>query len=472
MIELYPHQESDINKLREELKRHKAVLLRAPTGYGKTAVACYMIKSATERAKRTIFMVHRKELTTQTSKTLYDVGIQHSFIAAGMPYSDKPLCHVAIINSLHRRLDELQPPEFLIVDEAHLSMSRSWSEVVEWAKKGGAYVVGLTATPWRMNGDGLKKHFDAMIDGPSVAWLIENKFLSDYRVFAPTELDTSKFHIKQGEYAIEDVENEMMKPKLIGDVVANWLKYAGGQRTVVFAPSVKVSEEVVRQFRLNGIPAAHLDANIPKNERKEIVEGFADGKHLVLSNVNIMTEGFDLSSFAGRSVPIEAVILYTPTMSLSRHLQSIGRALRPKPYPAIIIDHTNNIRRHGFPTDDFDWSLEDRPKRKRREAEEPKTTIRTCPKCYYVHPPSPCCPECGHIYEVKSREIDVEDGELDELLWKEKRKKRAIEERACKTLQELVALGKARGYQFPYGWAKHKMRLREGKKATIDLSGC
>jgi len=450
MITLRPYQEESICALRDSFKEFRRLLYVAPTGSGKGIVIAFMIENAIKKGKRVILQCHRRILTTQLSNTLKKVGVEHGFIAAGYKYDPKPMCHIAIVNTLSRRMDKVARPDFLIIDEAHISGGQT-EKILKWVED--AFVVGVTASPCKLSGKGLGDHYTKMVKGKSVAWLIENKFLSEYKYYAPaSQINLKGIRTKNGDYDVHQIEAEVMKPKLVGDVVENYRKYADGKRTILFAPSIKASKEIVAAFNAAGIQAAHLDGETEDEIRTDAIKDFADGKILLLSNVAIMTEGFDLNNFCNSDVPIEAVILYTATKSLAKHLQCIGRALRPKPTPAIIIDHGSGYKRFGLPDDEQKWTLADRPK---KEAAQRTISIRQCPKCYNVHFPAPVCDACGHIYEIKSRQIEKEAGELTEIKRNNKR-----DEWRCKTLEDFIALGKARGYEHPYGWAKHKMRVR------------
>lgn len=450
MITLRPYQTESIHDLRASFKEFKRLLYVAPTGSGKGIVIAFMIENAIKRGKRVILQCHRRILTTQLSNTLKKMGVEHGLIAAGYKYDPKPMCHIAIVNTLSRRMDKVEKPDFLIIDEAHICGGQT-ERILEWV--GDAFVIGVTASPCKLSGKGLGDHYVKMVKGKSVSWLIENKFLSDYKYYAPaSQINLTGVKVKNGEYDVHQIEAEVMKPKLIGDVVENYRKYATGKRTILFAPSIKASKEIVAAFNQAGIPAAHLDGETADEIRGDAIREFADGKVLLLSNVAIMTEGFDLNNFCNSNVPIEAVILYTATKSLAKHLQCIGRALRPKSEPAIIIDHGSGYKRFGLPDDEQRWTLADRPK---RVAKEHEISLRTCEVCFHVFLPEPVCPACGHMNKTKERIIPTAKGELVEVNRNIKQ-----EEWKCKTLAEFVALGKARGYQFPYGWAKHKMRLK------------
>jgi superfamily II DNA or RNA helicase len=303
----------------------------------------------------------------------------------------------------------------VLVHNCHHTSAAGWAKIVKWARAGGTRIVGLTATPWRLSGEGLSDFFDHMVQGVDVEWLIEHGFLSKYRAFCPANPDMSEIHERSGDFVQDEVEEVMMRRAIISDFVGQWKQKALGKRTIGFAASIKHSKALVDEFNVNGIPAAHVDANTPPEQRRAHIMDFASGVTPVIFNVDLFGEGFDLSAIAGRDVPIECVIQGRPTLSLSLHLQQLGRGLRPKSEPAIFLDHAGNIMRHGLPDSPREWSLKGRIKKKRGE-EETLEAMRRCPMCFSCHAPHiKECPECHHVYEVKSRILDEVDGSLKEM---------------------------------------------------------
>jgi superfamily II DNA or RNA helicase len=460
MIELFPDQLTFVDGLRDAFRNHQSVMGCAATGFGKTVTSAYIAKSATERKKRVIFSVHRDNLLTQTSGTFNDFRIPHGFIASGMPYHRDTYLHVASILTLQRRLDKIEPPDLLVIDEAHLAMAKGWKTVADYFRARGTKVLGNSASPQRLDGKSLRDLFDTMVMGPEVRWLMDNGRLSDYEYYAPDVPDMSTIRKQMGDYDQRTAGELMDKPKLIGSVVANYKRLAMGRRTVCFCINVRHSLNTVAEFIANGVPAAHIDGNTPSGERKRILNDFADGKILVLCNVELVTTGFDLSAQVGRDVPVECVILCRPTMSLALFVQMVGRALRRKAYPAIILDHAGNSLRHGFPDDPRYWNLDGDEVTPTGPREGPPPPV-TCTGCYrQVRRPAPShCPHCGKRLMAEAKPIVVAEGDLvlqTDDLKAAIRFTRAQEERDAKTLQELVALGAQRGYASPQTWAFKK----------------
>lgn len=458
MIEPHMHQHDFINGIRDAFRSHRSVMGQAATGFGKTVVSAYIAQAASAKGNRVIFSVHRQDLITQTAKTFHQFGIRHGYIAAGLPYDNTALVHIASIDTLRNRMAMVQVPDLFVIDEAHLAMAAGWQKVTDYFKSKGARVLGNSATPSRLDGKPLLDLFDTMVCGPSVRWLMDNGYLSDYRYFAPNMPDLSGVRTKMGDFDKAQLANEMDKPKLTGDVVEHYIKIANGTRTLAFCTNIAHSQHTAAAFNASGIPAHHIDGGTPRQERKRIIKAFADGEYKVLTNVELITTGFDLSAQVDMDVPIETCILIRPTQSLALHLQMVGRALRRKPYPAIIIDHAGNSMRHGFPDDEREWTLAGKQKGSKGPADNGPPPPITCDKCFNQvrRPAPPACPHCGKLFKADAKPVEVAEGELRELTAADKRAIRArlVQEQAdAKTLGELVALAQKRGYKSPQQWA-------------------
>jgi DNA repair protein RadD len=449
------YQDAIIDETRVKLRTSRRVLVQLPTGGGKTVVGGKMIESAASKGHRAFFTVHRRELIDQTVATFNDVGIPHGVVApAFMP---RPLERVQVcsIDTLKHRIQKqsgiLVPPKFIMVDEAHHVAAAGWRKVLEAFPD--AFVVGLSATPERLDGKGLDDIFDDIVVGPSTRWLIENGFLCDYRAFAPTTPDLSGVHTSMGDYAKGEASAAMDKPKITGDAIKHYQRLARGKSAVAFCVSVEHSQHVAASFREAGIVAWHVDGTTPAGERAEAIRAFRNGEIRVLSNVDLLGEGFDLPS-------LDVSILLRPTKSLALYLQQVGRALRiaPGKKRALILDHAGNIARHGLPDDEREWSLAGRDKRKKKAGAA--IDARQCPVCFALHRPAPKCPECGHEYGTAPRTIEEVEGELLEIDVAEQRRQTAREQAMARTIEELVELGKRRNYKNPAAWAAHVMTAR------------
>lgn len=456
MLTLRPYQEDVINKLRVAMRSHKAVLAVSPCGSGKTALATKMLGAAAQRGKRSFFICHRAELIEQTAAAFKKSDISFGYIASGyIPNPYEPI-QIVSIDTLKGRLDKVQSPDFCVWDEVHHCRAAGWSTVRTAYDK--AHHVGLTATPERLDGLGLGSHFTHMVKGPTIKWLIDNGYLCDYKLYAaPRVPDFSQVHTKMGDYDKKELTDIMDKPHITGDAISHYQKLSAGKRAVVFCVNIEHSRHVTEQFKSVGISAEHLDGKTPKEERRKIINRFRIGQTKVLCNVGIISEGFDLPG-------IETVIVLRPTASLGLYVQMVGRALRPvegKPH-AIILDHAGNAMRHGLPDDDREWTLEGK---KRTKKDKTEVSIRQCPQCYAVHHIAPSCPNCGFVYVVNiNRDVQVVDGELEEVDKDALRRKMKQEQGNARTLDQLVALAKARKYKNPHAWAGYIFTARQAKK--------
>ena len=451
------YQEDLIGQARERIRAgDKSILMVAPTGAGKTALASFMLGTSADRGLKSVFVVHRRELVTQSSRTFDKVGIRHGIIAAGFGETRSASVQIASIQTLAQR-GLPWSPDMIIFDEAHHIASETWDRFAN--KHKAATQIGLTATPCRLDGRGLGDWFDTMVEGPTTAWLIENGFLSPYRLFAPSSPDMTGVKSRAGDWANAEVADRMDKPSITGDAIHHYQKLCDGARAIVFATNIEHSQHIAAQFEAAGYPAAHLDGKTDRGTRDRMLAEFTAGRIKIISNVDLFGEGFDVPA-------IEAAILLRPTQSTGLYLQQVGRALRTSEGKerAIILDHAGNALRHGLPDEIRDWNLDAKPKTKReRDADVPP--LKQCDSCYAVHAPAAECPVCGNIYETKTREIEVRAGELIEIDREMIAQARKKEQSKAQSLDDLITLATARKYKNPWAWANHVHKARQKKYA-------
>jgi superfamily II DNA or RNA helicase len=471
VIHLRDYQSDCIGEIRAAYRAgRRSPLLVSPTGSGKTVMFAYISQGTSRKGNRVLILVHRQELVDQTCRTLLAFGVDHGVIAAGRSPDRTHAVQVGSVQTVVRRLDYFRP-DLIIIDEAHHGTAGSWRKVLDANPQ--ARILGVTATPERLDGKGLKDVFDDLIRGPEVSWLIDNGHLSRPRYYAPPQAaNLTGLHMRGGDYAKDELAKAMDDKAITGDAVEHYARICGGVPAVAFCVSVAHAQHVAEQFQAAGFRAAVLDGTLDRDSRRDRVKALGDGRLQVLTSCEIINEGFDLPI-------VTAAILLRPTMSLGLHLQQVGRVLRPAPGKdrAIILDHVGNLARHGFAEDVRDWSLEGRPKKKKRKADdEADVNVRQCPSCYCAHAPAASCPECGHVYQLTQREIEVRDGTLVELDVWAVRRQRKDEQRGAQTLNDLIALGRARNYKNPAVWARHIWNARQGKSRhhapAIDAGGC
>lgn len=451
-MELRDYQVGLIEQLREGYKAgHMRQLAVSPTGSGKTVLFSFICRSSVQRGQRAIVLAHRAEILTQIEATLDKVGVRHGAIQAGKPMTSAPVL-VASVQTLARRLDKVTAPDLIIVDEAHHGVAGQYVDIMAAYSK--SRVLGVTATPERLDGRGLGSMFSRMVMGPSVATLIERGFLARPEYYAPTTVDMAGVKKVAGEFSRSESEAKVDKPQITGDVIRHYRKHLHDKRAVAFCVSVAHAKHVAETFRANGIPAAEIEGSMGAEDRRKLVDDLGSGALKVLTSCELISEGFDIPA-------IDGAILLRPTASLAMHLQQIGRALRscPGKTRAVILDHVGNTMRHGFAETAREWSLDGRPARKKAEGERPPP--KTCAQCFAVFD-GPRCPQCGEVPQ-REREIEQVDGELSKVSKEEieARFMRRREEAQCKSLGDWIKLAKARGYA--PGWAFHRHRARGGK---------
>jgi superfamily II DNA or RNA helicase len=435
-----------------------SLLLVAPTGWGKTCVFSALAARLSQAGKRVFILVHRAELLDQVSATLTQLGVEHGCIAPERPNYGKRLVQVASVFTLARRLADYRPPDLCIIDEAHHAIkTTTWGRVLSaWHQSAR---LGVTATPERLSGEGLRDTFDSMLAGPSVKDLIAQGHLSDYRLFAPPVTYTEGIHRRMGDYDKRELSSAVDKPKITGSAVEHYLRIAEGKRALVFCVSISHAHHVAETFKVAGLNAQYIDGKMGVWERRSLIERFRTGGIRILTSCDLISEGFDLPA-------IEVAILLRPTQSLALYLQQVGRALRPypgKPY-ALILDHAGNALRHGLPDDERQWSLEGREKRLGGHSEA-SVGCRTCGHCFAaVRSGTAVCPYCQWVFPIESREVEQVDGGLEEIDRQRLRVQQRREVGQAKEFTDLLRIQHQRGYRS--GWAWHVQQARARKRGV------
>lgn len=379
-------------------------LLVLPTGAGKTVCFAWLVAKLQPTGQRVAIVAHRRELIRQASAKLG--AVPHGIIAAG----HRPTPHaiqVGSVQTMARR--DLKPFDVLVIDEAHHAVSGQYEKLI--AANPGARILGVTATPERLDGRGLGEVFDTLIEGPTVAELTAGGFLSPVRTFAPSKPpDIRAVATQAGDYMTRELAVVMDKPTITGDAVAHYVQHAAGWPAIAFCVSVQHAINTAEAFRSEGWRAAHVDGAMPEADRDRAIRGLSDGSVSVLTSCALIDEGLDIPN-------VRAVIDLCPTQSRGRFMQRVGRGMRPAPGKARLIhlDHAGNTFTHGAPDWPHVWTLDGTPRRNRTAP-----AVAQCPDCYALHSPAPRCPACGHDYETAAaaraaREAERVAGELSML---------------------------------------------------------
>lgn len=273
--------------------------------------------------------------------------------------------------------------------------------------------IGFTATPERLDGRGLRESFDDLVLGPTVNELVTGGFLSYPVVYRPPQEQSADYHVKRGDFDVDEQQKAMSERRIVGDVIDHYRRHFNGAPAICFCVNVEHTRLMAAQFSNAGYLALPVYGDMADGDRDTALRGLADGSVQVVTSCDLISEGFDTPAVAG-------CILLRRTMSLGLYLQQVGRALRTcqgKDH-AIILDHAGNYYLHGHVLADRSWSL-DSERRDPRKVRPPVTT--PCPQCYGVWPGTPRkCPACGFEFAAaaapKPRDFSAIEGELVEAL--------------------------------------------------------
>lgn len=467
MIELRGYQKKTIELVRDEIRNgNKRILIVLPTGAGKSHCLGEIALGAVSKDNTVLALMHRRQLVTQLVDFFSQAGVHADIIMSGVESVLKSKVQVGTIQTYHRRLqlERLEDNRFFVqaavcmIDEAHHALSKTYQTVL--SNYEDKIIIGVTATPVLSSGVGMGNFFQAIVSPVSVQDLVDSKYLVPGIYYGPSTPDLSKVKTVMGDYHKTELNKVMNQPKLIGDVVENWLRLADGRKTMVFAVKVNHSKALCHEFQRMGIIAEHLDAHHDDDERNEVLDRFRSGETKVLSNVALYTEGTDIPE-------IECIVLARPTKSLGFHLQMIGRGARPYPGKKdfLVLDHGGNIERLGFYEDEVEWTLDGKElgyKKKQRKGEK---RILTCDMCLFAFT-GPRCPQCGHEIKDYGKKVAALDAELVELKGK-KPEPTMLEKKQFFGMLEYYR--RSKGYA--PGWSAHKYK-EKFKRWPKGLKDC
>lgn len=422
-------------------KGSKNVVVVLPTGGGKSLLSGHKVK---QQNGASCIVAHREELTSQMALAVARCGVRHRIIGnsdlvktivqdqmteLGKTLFD-PNAPVAVagVDTLIRRKEQLKAwlPQvgLWVMDEAHhVLRENKWGEAVRMFPNARGF--GVTATPERSDGKGIGSsasgYFDEMVVGPSMRWLIENNYLCDYiyngqcHIYCPpNDLDLSKVDVsdKTGEYVQPQLKKAVRDSHIVGDIVKHYLQIARGRLGVVFATDLETAADITANFQQHGVRAEFVSGKTPGAQRSELIRRFRRRDLDVLVNVDLFGEGFDLPA-------LEVVMFARPTKSYALYCQMFGRALRwlQGKLHAVIIDHVNNVLRHGLPDAPRTWSLGDRQKKAKNGSADDDIKLKICAECTRPYERVLiACPYCGSVPVPGNRSSPLfVDGDLTQL---------------------------------------------------------
>lgn len=362
--ELRDYQVESKKKIYNAWQKHRSVMFQMPTGTGKTRLFVSIVKDlhnwgiTNKKAVKTLILAHRQELIEQISENVgYHYGLAHGVIMSRFWQQENLPTQIASVQTLKRRLNKWKEKGFdlIIVDEAHHALAETYVTILKTFPN--AKVLGVTATPYRMNRASFKPLFDELITSKSVGEFINTCWLSNYEYFSVKPdsniqklIDNIDEFAFDGDYAESALTRIFDNVKIRAKIVDTYLKYAKGKRGIVYTIDITHNNHVRDEFIKAGIKAVAIDSHTPKERRKELVSDFRKGKIDILCNVNIFSEGFDCPD-------VEFIQLARPTQSLSMYLQQVGRGFRitEGKEKVIFLDNVGLYNRFGLPSIRRQW---------------------------------------------------------------------------------------------------------------------
>lgn len=361
------HYQQDLkSKIYKEWLTKQSVMLQMPTGTGKTKLFCSIINDVhrfgveNKKAFKTLVLTHKEELVRQVYLELGPKYRIASGIIQGrtMEFPELPV-QVACVPTLIRRLEKwtFKDFDFIIIDEAHHIKAESYQKIIKAFDR--AKLLGLTATPYRLSGEGFTKEFDSLITSPTIKEFQKDGFLSQYHYysigkdsFVQRTIDGIVKEDIQGDYDSNELSRLYDKDKIRAQIVETYQKYAKDKKGIVYTINQEHNKHLLDAFTEEGIKAAAIDSKTDSMKRTELIEDFRKGKYDILLNVNIFSEGFDCPD-------IEFIQLARPTKSMSMYLQQVGRGLRPHENKdaVIILDNVGLYNRFGLPSAKRNWEF-------------------------------------------------------------------------------------------------------------------
>lgn len=448
---LYGHQSDMVDRLRNSIARHRASILQAPPGTGKTRMAKWMLGTASNRQSllstqtgKSLFAVHRRGLVDNASSSFKEYPeLPHGVLMAGIKHDASRSVQVASIDTLLSWFCEggnyswTESFDMIVYDECHSHHSKLQTFLSAHNKfrldHGLAmpYVIGLSATP---QAEGLADLYKEIVRGPETQWLIDSGFLKPYRYFRATQGKLGLL-VKRGDEYTSDSVSEAMAG-LSGDLVRDWKQWAEGRATVGFFPRRTHAQEAQEALSNAGVKAEYVDGDTDDDRRRTLYRWLNTGVIDYLCNVGVVERGTDIPR-------VGCVQMCTAVGNIVRWFQMIGRGsrLHPDVPDCIVLDHGGGLK-HGFFEDSIQWTLDWSCRPSKDHIARPRIE---CPRCKAVYRGGKC-KNCGYeptARERKSQGLEFDGTELKEVKPRERSKTKEKQSSEQIMVSALYAAGRS-----------------------------
>lgn len=435
---LRDYQQDIYNKIRTALTHHLNPCAVLPCRAGKTYIMEEICENAHKKGSRVLVLAHRRILLRQHAKIIRNARLESVFTEVN-------------------HLGENGKVDLIIIDEAHIAGAESYRRVCEYYN---CPVIGFTATAKRLDNKPLSM-FTVVINGIDADSLIKKGLIAPYDLYAPKlNIDLDKVSMSGSDFNNEELSETMCDKKIYGDIIKYYRELANDMQALAYCVNIKHSKSICDLFNSNGISAKHIDSNTPEKERDKVIQEFKNGEFKILCNCNLISEGITLPE-------CECCLLLRPTQSETLYIQQACRCLTPLPDKrSIIIDYVGNCYTHGMPTEPRIYSL--KPQKIRNSSREPDILVRMCKSCLRIYSGTKSiCPYCGANNGKTQKEIEADEKAELERITELQRNQARKEVGMCRTEEELVALGKKRGYKNPRYWARVILHSRNKNMKNI-----
>jgi len=405
---------------------HRAQMLYAPCGAGKTEIAVSMMDGSAKKNRRSAMLVDLKLLCAQTSARLAKYAIDHGIIQPESPrYRPELPIQVCMIQTLEAR-GGFPAVDLLVVDEAHTLRA----SVIEFVRNNPTVkVVGLSGSPFTK---GLANTYTNVVSACTVNQLIDQGLLISPRIFIAKQIDMTGAKKVAGEWS--DKEATERGIKITGDVVAEWIAktnevFGGPKKTIVFCSGVAHGADLVQKFSEAGFNFISVSYKDDDEYKRQVLEDFAkpDTEIHGLIATDLLTKGFDVTDVC---IGVSARPF---SKSFSAHVQQLGRIMRPHDSKdtAIWLDHSGNFLRFRDQWDslcaDGVTHLDDGAEKTKPEPAENEKEAAKCPKCGCLwNSATDVCAHCGFVRARRNDVVSVA-GEMAELTLVPKKEKYSAE---------------------------------------------